>query len=104
MDDREPAARDPERVDCVQQFARQKRIMALGLFGLLLLVVILLLVCFFLFEGSPLSSWYPVGIVTIILIMLAFRGFWGTKYAYFAGDWGNSNFALSHRRKGTTRN
>jgi len=35
---------------------------------------------------------------------LAFRGFWGTKYAYFAGDWGNSNFALSHRHKGTTRN
>ena len=69
MDDREPAARDPERVDCVQQFARQKRIMALGLFGLLLLTMLLLLVCFFLFEGSPLSSWYPGGIVTVTLIM-----------------------------------
>jgi hypothetical protein len=69
MDDREPAAHEPVRVDCVQKFARQKRIMALGLFGLLLLTMLLLLVCFFLFEGSPLSSWYPVGIVTIILIM-----------------------------------
>jgi len=71
MDDREPAARDPERVDCVQKFARQKRILALGLFGLLLLTVLLLLVCFFVFEGSPSSLWYPVGIVTVTLIMCA---------------------------------